>query len=207
MALVAARVGVSTLLALAVLMFASSGSAGAAVATPLVSTATSDAGGATVGVGTVLTVTFNETPVLASSYSLTLADGSTADTLSSAAGTLSASVIGTRIAFTVYGATSLSLSLLEILASTGVSDASGHPWDLYRQRPGRQVRRARGAHVRKRRGLHAGVRRIQLRDRVRAARTDRPRRPRRHPPADPGFAGTAGRQCAGGDHELPGRLE
>src|SRR5579862_2215097 len=106
MALLAARLGVSTVLASAGLLFASSGSAGAAVAGPLVSTVTSDSGGATVGDGTVLTVTFNETPVLASSYSLTLTDGATADALSSAAGTLSASVTGTRIAFTVHGATS-----------------------------------------------------------------------------------------------------
>src|SRR5579863_1492167 len=130
MALLAGRLAVLTVLALTGLMFTSSGSAAAAVARPLVSTSTSDSGGATVGDGTVLTVEFNETPVLAGSYSLTLTDGSTADTLSSAAGTLSASVTGTRIAFTVHGATGLSLSLLEILASTGVSDASGHPWDL-----------------------------------------------------------------------------
>jgi hypothetical protein len=75
-ALLAARLGVSTVFALAGLMFVFSGSAGAAVATPLVSTATSDSGGGTVGNGTVLNVTFNETPVLAGSYSLTLTDGS-----------------------------------------------------------------------------------------------------------------------------------
>ena len=129
-ALLAARLGLSTIFALAGLMFAFSGSAGAAVATPLVSTATSHSGGGTVGNGTVLNVTFNETPVLAASYSLTLTDGSTVATLSSAAGTLSASVSGTSIAFTVHGGTSLSLSLLEILGSTGVNDASGNPWDL-----------------------------------------------------------------------------
>ena len=130
MALFAGRLAVLTVLALTGLMLTSSGSAAAAVVRPLVSTSTSDSGGATVVDGTVLTVEFNETPVLAGSYSLTLTDGSTADTLSSAAGTLSASVTGTRIAFTVHGATGLSLSLLEILASTGVTDASGHPWDL-----------------------------------------------------------------------------
>jgi hypothetical protein len=129
-ALLAARLGVLTVFVLAGLMFVFSGSAGAAVATPLVSTATSDSGGGTVGNGTVLNVTFNETPVLAGSYSLTLTDGSTVDTLSSAAGTLSASVSGMSIAFTVHGGTSLSLSLLEILGSTGVNDASGNPWDL-----------------------------------------------------------------------------
>ena len=129
-ALVAACLGVSTVFALAGLMFAFSSAAGAALATPLVSTATSDSGGGTVGNGTVLTVTFSATPVLAGSYSLTLTDGSTVDTLSSAAGTLSASVSGMSIAFTVHGGTSLSLSLLEILGSTGVNDASGNPWDL-----------------------------------------------------------------------------
>ena len=133
MRLLAARFGVSAVVVLAGLMFTVSGSAGAAVATPLtplISTATSDSGGGTVGDGTVLNVTFNKAPVLAGSYSLMLTDGSTVDTLSSAAGTVSASVSGTGIAFTVHGATSLSLSLLEILASTGVTDASGSPWDL-----------------------------------------------------------------------------
>ena len=114
----------STAFAIAGLMVAFSSAAGAAVATPLVSTATSAS-------GTSLHVTYNETPVLASSYSLTLTDGSHVDTLSSAAGTLSASVSGTTINFTVQGSTSVSLSsLVEILGSTGVSDASGNAWDL-----------------------------------------------------------------------------
>ncbi len=114
----------STALAIAGLMVAFSSAAGAAVATPLVSTATSAS-------GTSLHVTYNETPVLASSYSLTLTDGTHVDTLSSAAGTLSASISGTTINFTVQGSTSVSLSsLAEILGSTGVSDASGNAWDL-----------------------------------------------------------------------------
>ena len=105
-------------------MFAFSGAAGAAVTTPLVSTAASAS-------GTALHVTFNETPVLSGSYSLSLADGSTTGTFSSTAGTLSAAVNGTSIDFTLHGATSLSLgSLLEILGSTGVSDATGNPWNL-----------------------------------------------------------------------------
>jgi hypothetical protein len=114
----------STAFAIAGLMVAFSSAAGAAVATPLVSTATSAS-------GTSLHVTYNETPVLASSYSLTLTDGTHVDTVSSAAGTLSASVSGTTINFTVQGSTSVSLSsLVEILGSTGVSDASGNAWDL-----------------------------------------------------------------------------
>ena len=128
--LLGARLGLSTVFALAGLMFVFSTAASAAVATPLVSTSTSDSGGSAVGNGTVLRVTFNGAPVLAASYSLTLTDGSHVATLSSAAGSLSATVNGTSIAFTVHGATNLSLSVLEILASTGVSDSSGNPWNL-----------------------------------------------------------------------------
>jgi hypothetical protein len=98
--------------------------------TLLVSTSTSDSGGSTVGDGTVLTVNFNEVPVLAGSYSLTLTDGSRVATLSTAAGSLSAAVNGSSIAFTVHGATNLSLSVLEILGSSGVGDGSGNPWNL-----------------------------------------------------------------------------
>src|ERR1019366_261559 len=112
--------------------------ADAAVPVPLVSTATSDSGGAAVTDGTTLTVTFSQPPVLASSYSLTLTDGSDVGTLSSTAGNLSAAVVtGSSIAFTVHGAPSMSvgsgLSLsvpLEILESTGVSDGSGDGWNL-----------------------------------------------------------------------------
>jgi hypothetical protein len=125
-----ALVGLSTVFAIAGLMFAFSGAAAAAVTTPLVSTSMSNSGSGSAGNGTMLSVTFNETPILASSYSLTLADGSHVATLSSTAGTLSAAVNGTSIAFTVHGATSLSLSVLEIVGSTGVNDASGNPWDL-----------------------------------------------------------------------------
>src|ERR1019366_2704162 len=124
------RLGLSTVFAIAGLMFAFSGAAAAAVTTPLVSTSMSNPGSGSAGNGTMLSVTFNETPILASSYSLTLADGSHVATLSSTAGTLSAAVNGTSIAFTVHGATSLSLSVLEIVGSTGVNDASGNPWDL-----------------------------------------------------------------------------
>ena len=123
------RVGVAALTGLATVLLGSA-TANAAVPTPFVSTSTSESGGGTVGNGTVLNVTFNQTPVLAGSYSLMLTDGSTVDTLSSAAGTLSASVNGTSIAFTVHVGTSLSLSVLEVLGSTGVSNASGNPWDL-----------------------------------------------------------------------------
>ena len=126
----AALFGLSLLIAIAALMFAFSRAAAAAVTTPLVSTATSTSGGGSVGNGTVLRVTFNEAPILASSYSLTLADGAHAATLSSTAGTLSAAANGTTIAFTVHGSTSLSASVLEIVGSTGVNDASGNPWDL-----------------------------------------------------------------------------
>jgi hypothetical protein len=122
--------GLSMVVAISGLMLAFSGAAGAAVTTPLVSTAASSSGGGSVANGTVLNVTFNETPVLAGSYSLTLADGSHVATLSSTAGTLSAAANGTSIAFTVHGSTSLSSSVLEVVGSTGVSDASGNPWDL-----------------------------------------------------------------------------
>jgi hypothetical protein len=118
------------LVAIAGLLLAFSHVAAAAVTTPLVSTAASSSSGGSVANGTVLSVTFNETPVLAASYSLTLADGSHVATLSTTAGTLSAAANGTSIAFTVHGATSLSSSVLEILGSTGVNDASGNPWDL-----------------------------------------------------------------------------
>ena len=128
--LLAAMFGLSMVVVISGLLLAFSGSAAAAVTTPLVSTSASSSGGGSVANGTVLSVTFNETPVLASSYSLTLADGSHVATLSSTAGTLSAAANGTSIAFTVHGATSLSSSVLEIVGSTGVSDASGNPWDL-----------------------------------------------------------------------------
>jgi len=111
--------------------------ADAAVPVPFVSTATSVSAGAVVTDGTTLTVTFGATPVLASSYSLTLTDGSDVGTLSSTAGNLTAAVTGLSIVFTVHGAPSMSvgsgLSLsgpLEILETTGVSDGSGDGWDL-----------------------------------------------------------------------------
>jgi hypothetical protein len=119
-----ASLGLSTAFAIAGLMFAFSGAAGAAVTTPLVSTSTSAS-------GTALHVTYNETPVLGGSYSLTLTDGSHVATFSSGAGTLSAAVNGMSIDFTVHGGSSVSLSsLVEVLGSTGVSDGSGNPWDL-----------------------------------------------------------------------------
>ena len=74
--------GLSMVVAIAGLMFVFSHAAAASVTTPLVSTAASSSGGS-VANGTVLNVTFNETPVLAASYSLTLADGSHVATLSS----------------------------------------------------------------------------------------------------------------------------
>src|SRR5579862_1148037 len=67
----------------------SSTTAGAAGSSPLVSVATTNSGGGSVNAGTQLTVQFNETPVLASAYSLTLADGSHVGTLSTADGNLS----------------------------------------------------------------------------------------------------------------------
>src|ERR1019366_1665655 len=111
--------------------------ADAAVPVPLVSTATSDSGGAAVTDGTTLTVTFSQPPVLASSYSLTLTDGSDVGTVSMAAGSLTAVVTGSSILFTVHGAPSMSVGSslllsvpLEILESTGVSDGSGDGWNL-----------------------------------------------------------------------------
>jgi hypothetical protein len=111
--------------------------ADAAVPVPLVSTATSDSGGAAVTDGTTLTVTFSQPPVLASSYSLTLTDGSDVGTVSTAAGSLTAVVTGSSILFTVHGAPSMSVGSslllsvpLEILESTGVSDGSGDGWNL-----------------------------------------------------------------------------
>ena len=129
-ALLTARRALLTLFAIAGLMFAFSATVGATVTTPLVSSSTSDSGGSTVANGTVLTVNYNEAPVLAAAYSLTLTDGSHVATLSSAAGTLSAAFSGTTVSFTVHGATSLTLSVLEILAATGVSDGSGNAWNL-----------------------------------------------------------------------------
>ncbi len=123
-ALRAVRLGLTTAVAVAGLMFAFSSAAGAAVATPLVSTSTSAS-------GTALSVTYNEAPVLGASYSLTLADGSQVATFSSGAGSLSGSVSGNTINFAIHGTSSVSLgSLVEILGSTGVSDAAGNPWDL-----------------------------------------------------------------------------
>jgi len=112
--------------------------ANAEVPVPLASTSTSVSAGAAVTDGTMLTVNFNEPPVLADSYSLTLTDGSDVGTLSSTAGNLSAAVVtGSSIVFTVQGAPSMSvgsgLSLsvpLEILETTGVSDGSGDSWNL-----------------------------------------------------------------------------
>jgi hypothetical protein len=108
-----------------------------AATTPLVSTSTSAPTSGTVGDGTALVVNFNEAPVLASSYSLTLADGSDSGTLSTADGNLSATVSGNQITFTASGAPAMSvggsLSLnrpLEVLSSTGVNDGSGNPWNL-----------------------------------------------------------------------------
>jgi hypothetical protein len=104
-----------------------------AATTPLVSTSTSDSGGS-IGNGTTLTVNFNEAPVLAGAYSLTLADGSDTGTLSTSDGNLSASVSGDSITFTAHGAPvggNINLgNPVEILSATGVSDGSGNPWDL-----------------------------------------------------------------------------
>ena len=125
-----ARLGVATIVVLAGLVFGLPTAATAAGSTPFVSTSTSDSGGSVVGNGTVLTVGFSAAPVLSGSYSLTLTDGTHVATLSSAAGTLSGVATGTSVAFTVHGATSLSLSVLEVLAATGVSDGSGNSWNL-----------------------------------------------------------------------------
>ncbi len=111
--------------------------ADAAVPVPFVSTVASVSAGAVVTNGTTLTVTYNAPPVLASSYSLTLTDGSDVGTLSSTAGNLTAAVTGSIVTFTVHGAPSMSVGSslllsvpLEILETTGVSDGSGHDWDL-----------------------------------------------------------------------------
>ena len=123
-ALRAVRLGLTTVVAIAGLMFAFSTTAGAAVTTPLVSTSAS-------GGGTAFSVTYNEAPVLSASYSVTLTDGSHVATFSSGAGSLTGSVSGNTINFTIHGASSVSLgSLVEILGSTGVSDPAGNPWDL-----------------------------------------------------------------------------
>ena len=123
-ALRAVRLGLTTVVAIAGLMFAFSTAAGAAVTTPLVSTLATAS-------GTSLSVTYNEAPVLAGSYSLTLTDGSHVATFSSGAGSLSGSVSGNTIHFTILGGSTVSLgSLVEVLGSTGVSDGAGNPWDL-----------------------------------------------------------------------------
>lgn len=105
--------------------------------TPFVSTSTSETGSGSLGNGTTqtLTATFSEAPVLASSYSLTLADGSSQGILSNADGNLSANVSGgNTITFNVLGAPiggGLTMSSpLEVISATGISDASGNPWNL-----------------------------------------------------------------------------
>lgn len=96
------------MLATVALTQAFSRAAAATLAIPLVSSSTSESAGSAVGDWTVLSVTFNAAPVLASSYSLTLTDGSDVGTLSSASGNLSAAVNGNSIAFTVHGGPSMS---------------------------------------------------------------------------------------------------
>jgi hypothetical protein len=105
----------------------------------LVSTATAEcpdtAGCAvtTVGTGVELAAAFNQAPVLASGWSVTLTDGADEATLSSADAT--ASVNGSTITFTMTSAptltvgTSLALSHLEVLSSSGIT-AGADPWDL-----------------------------------------------------------------------------
>ncbi|MGH2849907.1 MAG: hypothetical protein ACRDLP_04760, partial [Solirubrobacteraceae bacterium] len=129
----AARLGVVVAACAAGLALTST-TAGAAASSPLVSVSTSDSGGGSVNAGTQLTVQFSETPVLASAYSLTLADGSHVGTLSTADGNLSAAVNGSSITFTATAAPAGgSLSLggpLELIGSTGVSNGAGSPWNL-----------------------------------------------------------------------------
>lgn len=111
--------------------FASPAALAAAPGGGLVSTQTSETGSGAIGPGTTLGVTFNEPPVLAASYSLTLTDGTHTAQFSSA-GSLTGKVSGDLITFTVGGAAPATLSRtnLEVLAASGVSDASGNPWNL-----------------------------------------------------------------------------
>jgi hypothetical protein len=117
-------------------LFGTSGPASAAGGGPFV-TATSETGSGTVGAGKTFHATYSSTPVLAGSYGITLTDGIGVGTLSTADGNLSAVVSGNGVIFTALGpplmsaGASLSLSRpLEVLSSTGVTDASGDPWNL-----------------------------------------------------------------------------
>jgi len=119
------------------LSLGAAGVASAAVPTPLYSTSTNTLpSSGSLTAGTVLQVNFNEPPVLASAYSLTLTDGTNTGTLSTADGSLAASVSGDSIVYTVTknpvlnGFNPVSLSNMEILSETGVTDGAGNPWNL-----------------------------------------------------------------------------
>ncbi len=117
-------------------------SGGAALPTPLVSTATAECPpvptgcvGTALGVGHVLTVTFNEAPAVTSTFALLLTDGTNQGTINSTNAT--AVVAGSTITYTLTGApvmqtgTQLSLTTLEILAQSGVTAVSdGTAWNL-----------------------------------------------------------------------------
>ncbi len=95
--------------------------------------ATSGCTGSSLATGMTLAVTFNQAPSVTVPFSLTLTDGTSKGTVSSAGAT--AAVSGSTVTFQLTAApvmsvgTALSLSNLEILAASGVSSASG-AWNL-----------------------------------------------------------------------------
>ena len=117
-------------------------SGGGSPPTPFVSTATAECpalptgcAGSTLAAGQVLTVTFNQAPVVATSFVLSLTDGTNQGTLDQSDS--SAVVAGSTITYTLTGAptmqtgSQLSLSTLEILSAGGVTaQGTGTPWNL-----------------------------------------------------------------------------
>ncbi|HEX4219083.1 MAG TPA: hypothetical protein VHZ02_11975, partial [Acidimicrobiales bacterium] len=117
-------------------------SGGGSPPTPFVSTATGECPalptgcvGSTLAAGQVLTVTFNQVPAVATSFTLSLTDGTNQGTVDASNAT--AVVAGSTITYTMTGApamqtgSSLSLSTLEILAEGGVTaQGTGAPWNL-----------------------------------------------------------------------------
>ena len=136
--------------------------ASAAGGSTLVSISTTESGGSVVAPGTVLRVTFNEA---AGAGGLLQPDADRRVArrhAQHAAGNLSAAVSGTTsVSFTVHGATSLSLSVLEILGGDRRQRRLRQRVESGRQRAGRHA----SSELRQHRRLHPRVPRLQLPDR------------------------------------------
>ena len=111
--------------------------AGAASAATLVSTSTTECGavsgcsGTTLTAGDALAVTFNETPAVASSFSLTLTDGTNLGMFNQT--NAAAGILGSTVTFTLAaGAPNLSVTKpLEVLSETGITaQGDGSTWNL-----------------------------------------------------------------------------